>query len=162
MDFVVKVGGTDPQHAHIVVYSCRGAFKISKITGSGPDLRPSAKNDENFKKSQKITFSKLVRGSFLHIPCALWELRSTSKSVFLPISNPLGHLIGCGSETPGEKKNFKNREILKFPNLFGNRFWTSPAHSEWCAILLTIFSHRFSSSNLSLIWLHSIQPKLKN
>ena len=129
MDFVVGLSVPDPQHAHIVVYSCRGAFKISKIPGSGPDLRPSAKNNENFKKSQKITFSKLVRGSFLHIPCALWELRNTSKSVFLPISNPLGHLIGCGSETPGEKTT-KNRENLYFPNMFGNRFWTSPAHSE--------------------------------
>ena len=82
MDFVVGLSVPDPQHAHIVVYSCRGAFKISKIPGSGPDLSPSAKNDENFKKSQKITFSKLVGGPFLCIPYALWELGDTSKHVF--------------------------------------------------------------------------------
>jgi hypothetical protein len=56
MDFVVGLSVPDPQHAHIVVYSCRGASKISKIPGSGPDLRPSAKNNENFKKSKKNNF----------------------------------------------------------------------------------------------------------
>ena len=39
--------------------------------GSDLDLRPTAKNDEKLQKIKKIKFSKLVRGSFLHIPCGL-------------------------------------------------------------------------------------------
>ena len=125
MDFVVGWSGTDPQqcNAHIVVYSCRGASKISKITGSGPDLRPSAKNDENFKKSQKITFSKLVRGSVLHIPCALWELRNTSKRVFRIDFEPFRSL---DRNLRLRVKNFKKSLKLKFSKHIRKSFLNIP------------------------------------
>ena len=47
-----------------------------------PRSPPSAKNYENFEKSPKISFSKLGRESFLHIPCTLRELSDTSRHVF--------------------------------------------------------------------------------
>ena len=53
---MVAVGVRDLQSVHIVVYSCRGASKISKIPGSDPDLRPSAKNDEKLQKITKNFF----------------------------------------------------------------------------------------------------------
>ena len=171
MDFAVGLSVPDHQHAHIVVYSCRGASKISKITGSGPIWDQVPKNDENFKKSKKITFSKLVRGSFLHIPCALWELRNTSKRVFR-IDFELFRSLDRTWIWDSGWKTTKNRENLNFPNMFGNRFWTSlhtlseknsfDVFCSRCATPINIFSHHFSSSNMSLIRFHSIQPKLKN
>ena len=47
-----------------------------------PRSPPSAKNYENFEKSPKISFSRLGRESFLHIPCTLRELSDTSRHVF--------------------------------------------------------------------------------
>ena len=113
MGFVIGLGTRDPQHAHIVVYSCRGAFKISKIPGSGPNLRFQVPKMKNFKKSRKITFSKLAWEPFLCIPYALWELGDTPKHV----SHHFRLLPSLGSETAGVHANY-DKKLKHCPESF--------------------------------------------
>ena len=98
---------------------------------------------KNFKISQKITFSKLVRGSFLHIPCALWELRNTSKRVFRINFEPFRSPDRTWIWDSGWKKNTSKNLENKFSKHVRKSFLNIPCTLWVMPTPLNIFSHAF-------------------
>ena len=87
-----------------------------------------------------------MSGDRSYTPLRTLRTRRHLKTCFPHRFRPLMGSVLLGYDMPGTtncKKTSKNLGKLVFPNLFGNRFCASPAHSESSATPQRWFSHRF-------------------